>query len=198
MKDEFTERATEKPSAPVASQVSGIRQGTKQVEEGPQEIPERLVRVEAALGLVLDHLQALTEGTQILESQHSRSMLASIALGFSAVALLALWSLATVHVDHAIGILRFTIGMSLMFMAAMVDLASASLLRKAVGRAMLDKDPSHLVLRQGPWHRALTPGYWATLRRKVPGFFNYQIARCSALLIYLIALGFLIWAMILF
>ncbi len=197
MKDEFTESATENTSGPVDTQVSDTGQQPRQGAGNPQEVTERLGRVEAALGMVLDHLQALTEGTQILEVEHSRSMLSSIALGFSAVALIALWSIAIIYPDIATGMIRFNIGMALIFLAAVVDLASASILRRAVGKAMLNKDPSRLVLGQGPWYRPLLPGYWARIRREVPDFFHHQIARYSALLIYLIALAFLIWATIL-
>jgi len=197
MKDEFAQSAAENSSGVVESQVFDAGQELRQVTGDPQEVPERLERVEAALGLVLDHLQSMTEGTQILEVEHSRSMLSSIALGISAVALIALWSIATLYPDIATGILRFTIGMSVMFLAAVVDLASASILRRAVGRAMLDKDPSRLVLGQGPWYRPLMPGYWSRIKREVPDFFHHQLARYSALAIYLVALAFLIWAAVL-
>ncbi|MCL0076743.1 hypothetical protein M1O12_01775 [Dehalococcoidia bacterium] len=190
MKDEFTESAAENTSPPVESQLFGIGQE-------PQQVAERLGRMEAALELVLDHLQSQTEGTQILEIEHSHSMLSSIALGISAVSLIALWSIATIYPDIATGILRFTIGMSLIFLAAVVDLASASILRRAVGRAMLAKDPSRLVFGRGPWYRPFLPGYWARIKREVPDFFHHQIARYSALAIYLVALAFLIWAAVL-
>ncbi|MCL0065482.1 hypothetical protein M1N79_01140 [Dehalococcoidia bacterium] len=181
--------SAEDTSPPVESQVSNTGQE-------PQQLAERLGRMEAALELVLDHLQSQTEGTQILETQHSHSMLSSIALGFSAVALIALFTIATIYPDFATGILRFTIGMAVMFLAAVVDLTSASLLRRAVVRAMLAKDPSRLVFGRGHWYRPLMPGYWSRIKREVPDFFHHQLARYSALVIYVIALAFLIWAMI--
>jgi len=113
------------------------------------------------------------------------------------VSLIALWSIATIYPDIATGIVRFTIGMSLIFLAAVVDLTSASLLRRTVGRAMLAKDPSRLVLGRGPWYRPFLPGYWARIKREVPDFFHHQLLRYSALAMYLVALAFLIWAVVL-
>jgi len=162
----------------------------------PQQVAERLGRMEAALNLVLDHLQSQTEGTQMLESQHSHSMLSSIALGFSAVALIALFTIATIYPVFATGVLRFAVGMAVMFLAAVFDLISASLLRRAVTRAMMAKDPSRLVFERGQWFHLFTPSYWARLRREVPDFYHHQVARYLSLAIYITALAFLIWAMI--
>ena len=197
MEDEFTENSKGITPPSAESRASDTENDKAPDTPGEsQEVPERLERVEAALRLVLDHLQTVTKGTEILEAEHSRSILSSIALGISAVALLALWSIAILYPDIATDILRFSIGMSLLFLAAVVDLASAPLLRKAVNRAVLEKDPSRLILGQGYWYRFLLFGYWARIKSESPNFFSYQVVRCSAFVIYLVAGAFLIWAMI--
>ena len=192
MEDDLTQSSAGKTSSPSEGQFSDA-------EQVSQQVTERLERMEAALDLMLNHLQSQTEGSQMLEAEHSHSMLSSIAIGISAVALIALFTLAAIHYEHAAGIIRFTIGMSLMFLAAVVDLASASLLRRAVSRAVLVKDPSRLIfVGRGPWYRPLMPRYWSTIKREAPDFFHHQLVRYSSFLIYVIALSFLIWAMIRF
>ena len=57
----------------------------------PKATADRLERVEAALGLLSTHLQTSTKGSELLEAEHSRSLLSSIAFGFSAIALIAMW-----------------------------------------------------------------------------------------------------------
>ena len=164
------------------------------VAQKQQDVPERLERVEAALGLVLDHLQTVTKGTEIIDAEHTRSLLSSIALGISAVALIALWSIAISLPDIAADILRFSIGMSLLFLAAVVDLASVPFLRKAINRATLEKDPSRLLLGQDSWYRVFSLNYWKEIKKDSSDFYHYQLVRCFALLFYLLAGAFLIWA----
>ena len=79
----------------------------------PQDVPARLERVEAALGMVLDHLQTVTKGSEILDAARTRNMLSSIALGISAVALIAFASIASTRPEISIDISRFSIGMAL-------------------------------------------------------------------------------------
>lgn len=159
---------------------------------------DRLERVEAALALLADHLQTSTKGSEILEAEHSRSLLSSIALGFSAIALIAIWSIDLARDDVDVDLVRFTIGMSLLLLASAVDLLSASLLRKAVHRAILEKEPSQLVLwhGQGHWNRFLKSSYWATIKDQSPEFYRHQLMRHSALAIYILAGVFLIWAVL--
>ncbi len=161
------------------------------------EVPqERLERVEAALRLLLEHMQTSTRGSEILEDEHSHSLLASIAFGFSAIALIAMWTIDLASEDVDIDILRITIGMALILFASTVYLLAASLLRKAVNRAILEKDPSRLDICQSPWHHLFKKDYWATIKQSSSDFYNYQIARCVALVIYIIAGIFLIWAVV--
>ncbi|MDY6911624.1 MAG: hypothetical protein SVM79_04625, partial [Chloroflexota bacterium] len=135
-----------------------------------------------------------TRGTEILEAEHSRSLLSSIALGFSAIALIALWSIDLARDDIDIDLIRFTIGMSLLLLASVVDLFSSSLLRRAVHQSVLEKEPSSLSSWQGQWYRFFSPGYWATIKRETPKFYRYQSVRSLAFAIYLLAGAFLIWA----
>ncbi|MFP3975018.1 MAG: hypothetical protein ACLFVK_02210 [Dehalococcoidia bacterium] len=162
--------------------------------EQTQDVNERVQRVEASLKLVLDHLQTMTRGGEILEIEYSRSVLSSIALGISAVSIIALWSISVLAPERAIDILRFTLGMSLLFLASVVDLAAAPLLRRAINRAIAEQNPSLLTVRKGGWYRWLFPKYWATLKKTSNVIFYHEIVRRSAFVLYVVALGFLIWA----
>ena len=163
--------------------------------EKPEAPGERLERVEAALKLVLEHMQTSTRGSEMLESQHTRSLLSSIAFGFSAISLIAMWSVDLASEEIDVELLRFTIGMSFLLLASVVDLTSARLLNKAVNRAILEKDPSSLVIwEEGSWQRFFQIGYWIQLKQKSIDFYHYQLARCVALVVYIVAGVFLIWA----
>ncbi|MBT4510614.1 MAG: hypothetical protein HOC20_00195 [Chloroflexi bacterium] len=153
----------------------------------PKATADRLERVEAALGLLSTHLQTSTKGSELLEAEHSRSLLSSIAFGFSAIALIAMWAVDLAIEDDDVEIVGFTIGMSLLLLAAVIDLYSASLLRNAVHRAILEKEPSRLVLIQQNWKRVFQLDYWKTIRDKAPEFYRYQIMRTTALSVYIAA-----------
>ncbi len=156
---------------------------------------ERLERVEAALKLLLEHMQTSTRGSDILESYHSRNILSSIAFGFSAIALIAMWSIDLASEDVNVELLRFTIGMSFLLLASVVDLASASLLRRAVTRAVVEKEPSSLVIwQESSWYRFLRLSYWYKLRQQSKDFYHHQLAHCASLVIYIVAGIFLILA----
>ena len=80
---------------------------TQPVAGDPKGTADRLERVEAALGLLADHLQTSTKGSEILESEHSRSLLSSIAFGFSAIALIAMWSVdLAIEDDESVFVFR--------------------------------------------------------------------------------------------
>lgn len=162
--------------------------------EQTQDVNERIQRVEASLKLVLDHLQTMTRGGEILEMEYSRSVLSSIALGISAVSIIALWSISLLAPERAADIVRFTIGMSFLFLASVVDLAAAPLLRRAINRAIAEQDQSLLDVRKGGWYRWFFPRYWSTLKRTSNVIFYHEIVRRSAFALYIVALGFLIWA----
>lgn len=167
-----------------------------QPEAGGETEPprEKLERVEAALSLLLDHMQTSTRGSEILEAEHSRNLLSSIALGLSAVALLALWSIALAREDIELNLMRFTIGMALLLLAAVTDLASSPLLRRAINRAVLEKDPSSVVLTRRSWRSWFHGEYWRSIKVQSPDFYHHQLARFTALIVYIVAGGFLIWA----
>ena len=170
------------------------KDGTSSTEGNSQEVPDRLERVEAALELVLGHLQTVTKGTEILEGSRTRNMLSSIALGISAVALVAFGSIAVSRPDISVDISRFSIGMALLFLASVIDLTSGMLLQKAISGAVLRKDPSMTANWQGAWHRFFRFNHWARLRKESNGAFAYQAARCTAFIVYVISGAFLIWA----
>lgn len=178
----------------------GSAKGTDPVAEAAkqsgrkEETAERLERVESALKLVLDHLETMRRGSETIEAQHSRTLLSSIAFGISAISIIALWSIAVLNDDRFTEILRFSLGMSLVFLASALDLASTPILRRAVHRAISEKDPSFLILGKGPWYRFFLPSYWNSLKEEANSFFHYQILRCTAFTLYIVALGLLIWA----
>jgi len=159
--------------------------------ESPQE---RLERVEAALGLVLEHMKTSIKGSEVLEAEHTRTILSSIALGLSSVSLLALWSIALAREDIELNLMRFTVGMALLLLAAVTDLASAPLLRRAVNRAILEKDPSRLVLSRHSWRSWFDRDFWVRSRQESRDFYHHQLARFAALIVYIVAGVFLIWA----
>jgi len=159
-----------------------------------EKTTDRLERVESALKLVLDHLETLRKGSETLEAHQSRTLLSSIALGISSVSIIALWSIAILYPDRFTEILRFSIGMSLVFLASAIDLGSTPLLRRAVSRAISENDQSRLVLGQGSWHRFFVPSYWAMMKKTSSPFFYHQILRCTAFVVYVVALALLIWA----
>jgi len=165
-------------------------------DTGKSEAPEeRLERVEAALKLLLEHMQTSSRGSEILEAQHTSNLLASIAFGFSSIALIAMWSIDLASEDIDVELLRFTIGMSFLLLASVIYLTSTTLLRQAVNRAILEKDPSRLIIwQQGPWQRFLKPSYWTQMKQISINFYHYQIARCAALITYIVGGAFLIWA----
>ena len=160
----------------------------------PQNVPERLERVEAALGMVLDHLQTVTKGSEILDAARTRNMLSSIALGISAVALIAFASIASTRPEISIDISRFSIGMAMLFLAAVLDLASGMLLQRAINGAIFRKDPTLLNNWQGPWHRFLRLNYWTRLKKTSIAAFYYQAVRGSAFAVYLMSGILMIWA----
>ncbi|MDD5093221.1 MAG: hypothetical protein PHV74_02435 [Dehalococcoidia bacterium] len=163
---------------------------------GPHDVPERLERVEAALGLVLDHLQTVTKGTEILESIRIRNMLSSIALGFSAIALIIVGSISASDSEvFSVDVSRFAIGMALLFLAAVLDITSGMLLHRTISGALVKKDPTPMIDWQGPWHRFFRPSHWINLKKESAAVFYYQAMRCSAFTVYLLAGVFLIWAM---
>ncbi|MDY6912525.1 MAG: hypothetical protein SVM79_09230, partial [Chloroflexota bacterium] len=119
MKDEFTGNGTEDELTPAENRTPNSPDERVVNDDGGSRIAtERLERVEAALELLLDHLETSTRGTEILEAEHSRSLLSSIALGFSAIALIALWSIDLARDDIDIDLIRFTIGMSFLLLAS--------------------------------------------------------------------------------
>lgn len=183
------EKARPAPASQTGNEGRGVNPSVK--PESPQE---RLERVEAALGLVLDHMKTATKGSEILEAEHTRNLLSSIALGLSSVALLALWSIALAREDIELNLMRFTVGMALLLLASVTDLASAPLLRRAVSRAILEKDPSRLVLSRRTWKSWFEGGYWAQIRRESRDFYHHQLARSAGLVVYIVSGGFLIWA----
>ncbi len=156
---------------------------------------ERLERIEAALKLLLEHMRTSTRGSEILEGHYTRSLLSSIAFGFSAISLIAMWSIDLASDEVNVELLRFTIGMSFLLLASVVDLASVSLLRKVVNRAVLEKDPSVIVIwQERSLHRFFRLSYWTQIKRESPDFYHHQLAHCAALVIYIVAGVFLIWA----
>ncbi len=154
-------------------------------EMEPQQ--ERLERVEAALRLLLDHTRTSTKASEVLESNHSRDLLSSIAFGFSAVALIAMWTIDLAVEDSDIKIIEITVALSLFLLASAVDLLSGSLLRKAVQKAIVEKEPSRLVIWQGSWHRLFKISYWRMIRLESDDFYYQQITRCASFTLYLLA-----------
>lgn len=161
-----------------------------------QDAADRLERVEAALGLLTDHMQTSAKGSEILEAEHSRSMLASLAFGFSAISLIAMWSIDLVIEDDDVDLMKFTIGMALLLFAAVVDLFSASLLRTAVHNAILEKEPSDLVIWRAARQRVFQIDYWATLKKESPEFYRHRIMRVISMASYIAAGIVLVWAVV--
>lgn len=161
-----------------------------------QDNADRLERVEAALGLLTDHMQTSTKGSEILEAEHSRSMLASLAFGFSAISLIAMWSVDLAIEDDDVELMKFTIGMALLLFAAVVDLFSASLLRTAVHKAILEKEPSDLVIWKAARQRIFQINYWSTLKKESPEFYRHRIMRAISMASYIAAGIVLIWAVV--
>ena len=89
--------------------------------------------------------------------------------------------------DSDVELVGFTIGMALLLLASVVDLYAASLLRNAVHRAILEKEPSRLVLIQQSWKSIFQLNYWKAIREKAPEFYRYQMMRTTALSIYIAA-----------
>lgn len=167
----------------------------RDADREPQDVSERLERVEAALGLVMNHLQTVTKGSEILEASRARNMLSSIALGFSSIALIVLGGVEASDIDTSIDISRFSLGMALLFLASVLDLASGMLLHRAISGAVLNKDPKLMASWQGTWRRFLQVSYWSELKRESRTIYYCQVVRCSAFVVYLIAGVFLIWAL---
>ena len=180
----------EEPDSIPSSEENPLPLGQK-----PEAPEERLERVEAALKLLLEHMHTSTRGSEILESNHARSLLSSIAFGFSAIALIAMWSIDLASEDIEVELVRFTIGMSFLLLASVIDLTSTSLLRQAVNKAILGKDSSSLVLwQESSWYRFFHPSYWTQMKQKSTDFYHHQITQCVALITYILAGGLLIWA----
>ena len=181
------------PSSPDDTPLNN-QEGNLAPKADPQEVPERLERVEAALGLLLDHLQTVTKGTEILEASRTRNMFSSIALGFSAIALIVFGGITASDPDISVDVSRFSLGMALLFMASVLDLSSGMILQKAINGAVVRRDPTPLADWQGPWQRFFRIGYWLKIKRQSSSVFYYQLIRAAAFVCYILAGAFLIWA----
>lgn len=161
-----------------------------------EDVGARLDRTEAALRLVVGHLQAATRGNEIMSAEQTRIVLPAVGLGVSATAIIALWSIASGSPELAGRVLRFSLAMSLLFLASAVDVSSAAFLRRAVSKAVQQQEPDHPALHRDPWHRALRPGTWASARAASPDLLAHRVLRGAALVVYVLALLLTLWGLL--
>lgn len=157
---------------------------------------ERLERIEAAVKLVADHLQATSIGAQIIETEQTRRVLIAVALGISATSILALLSLAAIFPAVSSHLLGLALAMSLILLGSVLDLSAGNFVRTAINKAIQDRDFSGVALLSNPGFRLLRPRYWAKLRQASPDLFFHQLARYSALIIYIVAILYILWVVI--
>lgn len=164
--------------------------------EGAETPPESLERIEAALKLVVDHLNVSARAAQVLEPEQARIVLAAVALGISATSVLALLSLAAILPAVAPSLLGVAMAMALIFLGSVLDLSSATSLRKAVNKAVQERQSSGLALERGSWWRLFQAGYRAELRRISSDLLFYRWVRLATVVIYIIGVVYMIWSVL--
>jgi hypothetical protein len=198
--EQYRPKEPSEEAASLANEDSAVPERGQGDEAAAAEATEppspSLERIEAAVRLVANHLQVTSRAAQVLEAEQPRITLTAVALGISATSVLALISLSVILPRLSTDLLGLALAMSLIFLGSVLDLSAGASLRKAVNRAIQGRDPSDIALERGPWFRLLQAEYWTKVRQMSPDLFFYYIVRASTLVIYAIAVSYMLWAVI--